>query len=152
MLTKLIKPDMHLNSLVELKLPEGIEAVVLDLEGVITPRGKICRMPSILAKIKELKREYKVVVLSNLPYLYFNHHELITELIENIYGLPVVASRFFKPARRAFRVSLEYLNINEPSKVAMVGDSYFMDVLGARLAGFGFVVKVKSLKLREIYS
>jgi len=142
----LFKPDLYLDSILQLEVPEGIEHLILDLDGVLTPKGRLKLIPEIVSKVSYLSNILDVVILTNRTSHYFNSQRLrFIRKIEMLYGVPVVPSRIPKPLKGAFELACEVLGARDTASVAMVGDSIIADVMGARLAGLGFVVKVKSL-------
>lgn len=117
-----------------LPLPEG-EAETLARERVAIYRDSRRAVPGAIALLGELRRRVRIGVVTN------NFHEEqvgklaacgLTELVDVL--VTSEAAGWSKPAPEIFREALRRLD-GAPEEAVMVGDSWEIDVLGARGAG-----------------
>jgi len=126
-----ITPHYRMNSVLELDAAHlrrlGLDGLLLDLDGTLKDYGALEVPEPVAAWVGKLQGEgLQLCLLSNGK----------TRRIERYareLGLPFVA-KAFKPLPFGCRKALRLLGL-ERSRVAVVGDQIFADVLAGRLAG-----------------
>ena len=120
--------EVPLNTL----LQDGIKGVLIDADGTISPHHTRDIDPSILAHIqKMLQQGLKVAIYTNAAEDRFQPLEKL--------GVQVVKNVPPKPDRAGFKIAMkEFLELNDPFKVCMIGDNYITDG-GAIDAGMRFI-------------
>ena len=120
--------EVPLNTL----LQDGIKGVLIDADGTIGPHHARDIDPSILAHIqKMLQQGLKVAIYTNAAEDRFQPLEKL--------GVKVVKNVPPKPDRAGFEIAMkEFLELNDPFKVCMIGDNYITDG-GAIDVGMRFI-------------
>ena len=120
--------EVPLNTL----LQDGIKGVLIDADGTISPHHTRDIDPSILAHIqKMLQQGLKVAIYTNAAEDRFQPLEKL--------GVKVVKNVPPKPDRAGFEIAMkEFLELNDPFKVCMIGDNYITDG-GAIDVGMRFI-------------
>ena len=120
--------EVPLNTL----LQDGIKGVLIDADGTIGPHHTRDIDPSILAHIKKmLQQGLKVAIYTNAAEDRFQPLEKL--------GVKVVKNVPPKPDRAGFEIAMkEFLELNDPFKVCMIGDNYITDG-GAIDVGMRFI-------------
>ena len=120
--------EVPLNTL----LQDGIKGVLIDADGTISPHHTRDIDPSILAHIqKMLQQGLKVAIYTNAAEDRFQPLEKL--------GVKVVKNVPPKPDRAGFEIAMkEFLELNDPFKVCMIGDNYITDG-GAIVVGMRFI-------------
>ncbi len=120
--------EVPLNTL----LQDGIKGVLIDADGTISPHHTRDIDPSILAHIqKMLQQGLKVAIYTNAAEDRFQPLEKL--------GVQVVKNVPPKPDRAGFEIAMkEFLELNDPFKVCMIGDNYITDG-GAIDVGMRFI-------------
>jgi len=107
---------------------KGINALLVDIDDTLLPRGVNDISPQIFEWVVARKEEgFKVCLTSN------SYHPLRVKYFGDTLGVPAM-SLSLKPFPFAFRRSLKEINA-KPEETAMIGDQLFMDILGANLLG-----------------
>ena len=128
-------PDVELDDITqiteELLRTRKIEALILDIDQTLVPQNESDLAEETVAHIKHLAMVLrgKVCFLTNEP------GETREQKFRASTGLPVVSGNWKKPEPDAFNNALKCLDIDQPNRVAMVGDRRWTDVLGAKRAG-----------------
>ena len=113
----------------------GINALLLDIDDTLIPRGVNDVSPQVFEWIVARKEEgFKLCLTSN------SYHPLRVKYFGETLGIPAI-SLGLKPLPFAFRRSLKTLNAR-PENTAMIGDQLFMDILGANLQGL-YTIHIK---------
>ena len=120
--------EVPLNTL----LQDGIKGVLIDADGTIGSHHTRDIDPSILAHIqKMLQQGLKVAIYTNAAEDRFQPLEKL--------GVKVVKNVPPKPDRAGFEIAMkEFLELNDPFKVCMIGDNYITDG-GAIDVGMRFI-------------
>ena len=120
--------EVPLNTL----LQDGIKGVLIDADGTIGSHHTRDIDPSILAHIKKmLQQGLKVAIYTNAAEDRFQPLEKL--------GVKVVKNVPPKPDRAGFEIAMkEFLELNDPFKVCMIGDNYITDG-GAIDVGMRFI-------------
>lgn len=127
----MLTPDLYLTGVDAIDLPalkaKGIDALFVDLDNTILPRNSEVVTQYATDWIAAVHAAgIAVVIVSN------NWHDRVIGLAEQM-GVPIVA-KALKPFPTAFRRACDLVKL-PPSRVAVVGDQVFTDILGARLVG-----------------
>ena len=125
-------PDEQLDSIFDLdpqRLKElGLRGIIFDLDNTLGRRGARELEERVLELLIRLEREgFQIGILSNNEGL---ERERLLARLEN-YPVYLKAQ---KPRRRGFRRILREMGL-EPGEVAMVGDTLFTDIWGAKRLG-----------------
>ncbi|MFH1826164.1 MAG: YqeG family HAD IIIA-type phosphatase [bacterium] len=132
----LIVPTIHDIDFKKLK-SRGINALILDIDDTLIPRGVHDITPLVLEWVVARKEEgFKLCLASN------SRHPMRVKYIGRTLGVPAM-SLGFKPLPFAFWNSLKILG-TKPEETAMIGDQLFMDILGAN------VVKLYSIYVKHM--
>ena len=120
--------EVPLNTL----LQDGIKGVLIDADGTIGSHHTRDIDPSILAHVqKMLQQGLKVAIYTNAAEDRFQPLEKL--------GVKVVKNVPPKPDRTGFEIAMkEFLELNDPFKVCMIGDNYITDG-GAIDVGMRFI-------------
>tara|TARA_B100000029_G_scaffold480136_1_gene527849 strand:+ start:131 stop:718 length:588 start_codon:yes stop_codon:yes gene_type:complete len=120
--------EVPLNTL----LQDGIKGVLIDADGTIGPHHTRDIDPPILAHVqKMLQQGLKVAIYTNAAEDRFQPLEKL--------GVKVVKNVPPKPDRTGFEIAMkEFLELNDPFKVCMIGDNYITDG-GAIDVGMRFI-------------
>ena len=120
--------EVPLNTL----LQDGIKGVLIDADGTIGPHHTRDIDPSILAHIQKMLQQGLQVAI------YTNAAEDRFQPLEKL-GVKVVKNVPPKPDRAGFEIAMkEFLELNDPFKVCMIGDNYITDG-GAIDVGMRFI-------------
>ncbi len=135
----LFKPDLIAKDIYDVDFAklkkQGINALLLDIDDTLIPRGVNDISPQVFEWIVARKEEgFKLCLTSN------SYHPLRVKYFGDTLGIPAI-SLGFKPFPFAFRNSLKALNA-KPENTAMIGDQLFMDILGANLLNI-YTIHVK---------
>jgi len=139
MLFPLLQPDLVLGSSVLDLTPEilaryKIEGLVLDVDDTIVPIGVGFAEPELILWIEQTRKIVPLWLVTNNP------SQLRIGAIADSLSLPYFLSAA-KPSRKKLRQAVEAMSM-EPSRVAMVGDRVFTDVLaGNRLGMFTILIE-----------
>ena len=131
-LARRLLPDERLPSVFDLDPKRlralGIEGIVFDLDNTLGPWGFQRLDERTLRFLESLRQEgFRLGFLSN------HEGDGREALLARLGGCPVLFNAG-KPRRRGFQTILEMLDL-PPTRVAMVGDQLFTDVLGAKRVG-----------------
>jgi uncharacterized protein len=135
----LLQPDLVLGSSVLDLTPEilaryKIEGLVLDVDDTIVPIGNALAQPELILWIQQTREIVPLWLVTNNP------SQVRIGAIADSLSLPYFLSAA-KPSRRKLRQAVEAMKI-EPSRVAMVGDRVFTDVLaGNRMGMFTILIE-----------
>jgi len=138
-------PDERLNSIFELdpqRLKElGLRGIIFDLDNTLGRRGARELEERVLGLLSRLEKEgFQIGILSN------NEGAERERLLAKLDGYPVYLNAQ-KPRRRGFRYLLREMDLG-PEEVAMVGDTLFTDVWGAKRLGI-YAILVRPVDPRE---
>ena len=131
-LHKLFKTDVRKQNVWDITVSElvdmGVKAVTVDADNTTSYDGTIEPLPFSYDWISEVQNAgIRVLLLSNAK-------EERASQLANQYGIPVIGMALkplpFGYLRAALKLRLA------PSKICMVGDQLFTDILGANLSGF----------------
>ncbi len=127
----LLKPDRFERSITDINpsslKAEGIENLLIDLEGTLVPREKWELPTPALNWVKEARSSgIKICLLSNTV-----RTKQIREIAAKL-DVPVVAFSL-KPLPFSFRRALRILGARY-ADTAIIGDQLFMDILGGKLS------------------
>lgn len=127
-----MRPDEQIDSIFELdprRLREmGVRGIIFDLDNTLGRRGARELEERVLELLARLEREgFQIGILSN------NEGAERERLLSKLDGYPVYLNAQ-KPRRRGFRWILREMGL-EPEEVAMVGDTLFTDIWGAKRLG-----------------
>jgi uncharacterized protein len=135
----LLQPNLVLGSSVlkltpELLAQHQIEGLVLDIDDTIVPIGCDVAQPELALWIEQIRQIAPLWLVTNNP------NQVRIGAIANSLSLPYFLSAG-KPSRKKLRQAVEAMKL-EPSRVAMVGDRVFTDVLaGNRLGMFTILIE-----------
>lgn len=119
---------------------KGICGIIADLDNTLVPWNDNELFPELLEWIEKVKKNgFKVCIVSN------NYSERGEDLAKAL-NVPAIW-RAVKPRRGAFRKALKIMDL-KPSKVAVVGDQVFTDILGGNRLGLHTIL-VRPLNRRE---
>ena len=129
--------DIPLDKLLE----EGIEGVLLDADGTLGPHDSREFHSSVINHVRTMiDKNLKVAIYTNAKE---DRFQVFTEM-----GVKIVLQVPAKPDVRGFHIAMtEFLQMDEPSRVCMIGDNYVTDG-GAVDLGMHFI-HVKPLKGNE---
>ncbi len=142
----ILYPKLYLTNVkeitIELLRNRGIDALILDIDNTLIDYDK-----NLLDGVEEwctgLKQNgIKMCILSNTNKLYKVKKVADTLKLEYLYFAR-------KPSRKGFTKAQGLLNI-EPSKIAVVGDQVFTDVLGGNRSKM-FTILTKPIDKRDIW-
>jgi HAD superfamily phosphatase (TIGR01668 family) len=127
----LMTPDLYLNHVLELEPRHlrsiGVEGLLLDLDGTLKDYRAKTISTAILEWAADLKRDgFRLCLLSN------GKTRRIERFAQDL-GVPFVA-KAFKPFPWGCWKALKVLGLDR-SRVAIVGDQVFADILAGHLAG-----------------
>jgi len=106
---------------------QGLQGVIVDLDNTLAPRDCIVCPPSALAWLGRLKADrFCLLLLSNSPSRRVRQYEEQTGVL----SVPSAMKPLFGAHGRAIR----RLGL-PPSRVAVIGDQIYTDILGGNLAG-----------------
>jgi uncharacterized protein len=134
-----LQPDLILGSSVLDLTPEilkryKIEGLVLDVDDTIVPIGNSLAQPELILWIQQIREIVPLWLVTNNP------SQVRIGAIADSLSLPYFLSAA-KPSRRKLRHAIEAMRL-EPSRVAMVGDRVFTDVLaGNRMGMFTILIE-----------
>lgn len=116
----------------DILLQDGIEGVLLDADGTLGPHHTCEFDTSKLDHVKKmLGQGLKVAIYTNAIE---NRFRLFEEA-----GVKIVSNVPAKPDNHGFETAMnEFLNLQDPSKICMIGDNYITDG-GAIDAGMRFI-------------
>ena len=111
-------------------LADGIRGVLIDVDGTLGPHQAEHFPESAVRHVRH-------IIASGLKAaIYTNASE---SRLAQFVGVPVVANVRAKPDRRGFSAAMKnYLDLDDPAKVCMIGDNYVTDG-GAVTAGMRFI-------------
>ena len=121
--------------LVELNLNSSIELVKKLKDTLNNGLNHFKPYPDTLEVLSELKKRYKLGLISNTGYLDFNQLKKQFKL-DNVFDiiLPSYETRILKPNPRVFELMIKKLKIDK-NNVFMVGDSLKQDIQAAENFG-----------------
>jgi len=136
-----LRPDFLTDSVAEIDFTylqhAGVRAVFIDLDGTVVARGSF----KVPAKTRRALRvqPLAVYIATNRP-----KSRDLKNLKNDLHASGVIhpSGIWAKPTRRYYRSALRTLKL-QPQEVAMVGDRYVQDVLGANGAGLRTVMVQK---------
>ncbi|MCX5976878.1 MAG: YqeG family HAD IIIA-type phosphatase [Coprothermobacterota bacterium] len=106
---------------------QGLQGVIVDLDNTLAPRHCAVCPPSARAWLDRLKADgFRLLLLSNSPSRRVRQYEEQT-------GVPSIPSAM-KPLFGAHGRAIRRLSL-PPSRVAVIGDQIYTDILGGNLAG-----------------
>ena len=137
-------PRLKVKSIYEIPLDElysqGMRGIITDLDNTLVSAKTALATDELVAWLAEVKQKgFEVVVVSN------NNQSRVGAFAAPLQLPYIHAAR--KPAQRAFRKSLEMLNM-QPSQVMMIGDQMMTDVFGGNKMGL-YTVLVTSIAPHE---
>jgi putative phosphatase len=141
---KLVTPHLQLNSVLEVQ-PDmiralGVEGLLLDLDCTLKDYYENSFRPEILAWVEQMRRiEVRMCLLTN------GKPQRVEPLARQL-GVGCV-SFAAKPLARGVRLGVAKLGLDR-TRVALIGDQIFADVLAGRLAGV-FTILVRPTTHRE---
>ncbi len=116
-------PNVPLRHLKEL----GIRALILDVDGTLLSGRNVELDLAVINWINSAKKDYKIHLLSNNP------SKKRISAVANQIKVPYAFSAG-KPRRNSLQPSIEFFDL-ESSKIAIIGDRLFTDVLAGNRAG-----------------
>lgn len=139
----LLRPDAYIGRVEEIAAADlaacGVEAVVLDLDNTLLPRGEDEVPPSACAWVKSLlDAGIRAYVVSN------SKKERVGVLSRQL-GVGHVDNAL-KPFTKGLREACSIMEV-DPSRTLLVGDQSYTDILGAHFAGMRAVMVVPLTKL-----
>ena len=125
---KLFLPDMYQKNILEINYEKlkkkKIKVLLFDFDNTILEKGKKEIDSKTKNLIKNLKKDFEVIILSNT----LNSDKLKKSLD----GLEVKYIKFaLKPSKRGFKKVLKMFD-NKNEEICMIGDQLITDVLGAK--------------------
>jgi FMN phosphatase YigB (HAD superfamily) len=132
---QLFLPDRKFGSTEEAlrSIPEDMEAVVLDIDGVLVDPGLEVERENmdgeIYSLLKQLIEDFDLCLLSNRV----REDDFSSEEVKLFDGMQVVENHL-KPDSEAFESALDRLDVDR-SNAVMIGDSPYTDVYGANKSG-----------------
>ncbi|HHX50840.1 MAG TPA: YqeG family HAD IIIA-type phosphatase [Clostridia bacterium] len=140
----LLKPDLYVNQLQDVPLPElihaGIRGIIIDLDNTITAWNSPEVTGDIFNWFQEMKQhQFQVCLVSN------NGKARVAVVADKL-GIPFIF-KASKPRRRSFRQAMEVLG-TKPPETAVIGDQVFTDVLGGNRLNL-YTILVVPLNKRE---
>lgn len=141
---KLLTPHLQLPSVLEIQ-PDmlralGVEGLLLDLDHTLKDYYEDSFRPEVVAWIEQMNREHiRMCILTN------GRAKRVAPLAERL-GVACVPFAV-KPLPRGVKAAVTKLGLDR-TRVAMVGDQIFADVLAGRLAGV-FTILVRPTSERE---
>ncbi len=133
-----LRPEAYYSSFTDidpaLLTQVGIEAVLLDVDNTLLPRGSQDIGPEVFSWVEALKNEgLKVGIVSN------STKPRVDEIARQL-DVPFVKNAY-KPFSKGYKELCTILDV-DASHAAMVGDQSYTDILGAHFAGMrGYMVK-----------
>ncbi len=114
----------------EVLLADGVQGILIDADGTLCPHNNEHFSESVVNHVgRMLKSGLKTAIYTNASESRFRQFP----------NIPVVTDVHAKPDRRGFEAAMRnYLNIEDPSTVCMIGDNYLTDG-GAISAGMRFI-------------
>lgn len=111
-------------------LNDGVEGVLLDADGTLGPHHTRHYPESVVAHVRRMaEKGLKVALYTNSSNKLFHQFD----------GIEIVREAYPKPDPRGFeRAMKDHLQLEDPSKVCMVGDNFVTDG-GAISAGMRFI-------------
>lgn len=145
-LLNMVRPNIQVNSLVEIPLPalkeKGISYLLFDLDNTIVPYND----PEIPQEIISWFEE--IVAAGFHPCLVSNNHGPRVQAAAEKIGIPFI-SNAKKPWGTGFQRALELLGA-EKEQAAVVGDQLLTDMLGGNKNKL-FTVLVEPMKSKEYW-
>lgn len=135
---KFFKPDYIADSVGDIDFPllqkRGVKAVLIDLDGTVVSRGTFDVEKKLTDYLK--KQTVKIYIATNRP-----KSRDLKNLKESLHASGVVhpTGIFMKPLPKYFRQAVTDHQL-KVSEVAMIGDRYIQDILGANRAGLTTVL------------
>jgi uncharacterized protein len=122
-------------------LRKGVEGILLDADGTLGPHHSREFNPAVVDHVRTmLEKGFKVAIYTNASE---DRFQIFQEM-----GVKVVSNVPAKPDPRGFHIAMtQFLNLEDPAKVCMIGDNYVTDG-GAIDAGMHFI-HVKPVKGNE---
>ena len=146
MLLKWLTPHLQLDSVLDIQ-PEmlralGVEGLLLDLDGTLMDYYGDGFRPEVVSWVEQIVRsQVRLCILSN------GRGKRVRPLAERL-GVQCVAFAK-KPLTFGLRAGMKKLGLDR-TRVAMVGDQIFADVLAGRLAGV-FTILVRPTTTQEAW-
>ena len=111
-------------------LKDGVEGVLLDADGTLGPHHTRHYPESVVAHVRQMAdKGLKVAIYTNSS----------NKLFHQFAGIEIVREAYPKPDPRGFETAMkDHLQLDDPSKVCMVGDNFVTDG-GAISAGMRFI-------------
>ena len=111
-------------------LADGIQGVLIDVDGTLGPHKAEHFSDSAVRHVRHIMDSgLKAAIYTNAS------ESRLTQFV----GVPIVANVRAKPDRLGFMAAMKnYLNLDDPAKVCMIGDNYVTDG-GAVAAGMRFI-------------
>ena len=115
---------------IEKLIDDGVQGILLDADGTMGPHHtRLFPESSVQTALKMAQRGLKTAIYTNSSEDRFHQFT----------GIPVVGEARPKPEARGFRQAMKnYLRLDDPGKVCMVGDNFITDG-GAVDAGMRFI-------------
>ncbi len=146
-------PDKFVSSFLDISptlLNElGVIFLIIDLDQTIVPHGsfdidkKHRNHLKVLGKISE---KTNICFLTNRP----DHKR--EYIIDRDTGIKVISGTFRKPQKQAYQAAINYLKAGEDySKIVMIGDRVWTDIIGARCLGIK-TIQVKAILWHYLFS
>ncbi|MFQ5443260.1 MAG: HAD family hydrolase [Nitrospinales bacterium] len=120
-------------------IEDGVKGVLVDADGTLGTHLTQEYPESVVQHIREMiDNGLRVAIYTNAPENRFQQFQ----------GASIVTQVPAKPDQRGFRIAMEqYLNVEDPAKVCMIGDNYITDG-GAIALGMKFI-HVQPIKGKE---
>ena len=134
-LNKTLK-DVDISTLKKL----NIKGVILDLDNTLFDYNSLSFRKGYSKKFKELKDNFKVVILSNRINIKKDKH--FHKAYDKL-RVPIIRSKKPKPFKEGFRKALSKLDLSK-EEVIIIGDRIGTDILG------GFLFKINTLLVKPI--
>ena len=129
---KKFMPDMYQKSILDIsynKLKEkGIKLLLFDLDNTLIEKERKNPDEKIINKLNELKKDFKVLIVSNT---------IKKPKIMEFYNACKIDYIMFsrKPLKFGFK-KVKKLNLAKASETIMIGDQILTDILGAKRMGY----------------
>lgn len=142
----LLYPKLYLNSVKEITLDlikeNNLKGIILDVDNTLVDYYK--QIPEGIKEwaVKVKQNDVKLFVLSN------SNNKKKVESIAKALGVEYI-NFAFKPLKRGFKKAAKIMKL-DPTKIGVVGDQIFTDVLGANRSGM-FSILVKPLNEKDLF-
>jgi HAD superfamily phosphatase (TIGR01668 family) len=115
-------------------MAHNITGIALDIDNTIAIDGKTEISPNVIRWLKNIR--LPVCLLSN-------GKERRVKFFADVFGLNYVC-RANKPSRKGYTRASKLLGIEDLTKIAVIGDQLFSDILGGNMAGC-YTIKIEPI-------